>query len=110
MQCSSSARCRSRLHRRVVHRSRLPCTCHTLPTACLASPRLAFPSQIKDWSELDKLAGLPCLREVLFLGNPIYEGMDKRDAKLQVLKRLPRLAKIDNEMVIDDEREAASKL
>jgi len=36
--------------------------------------------------------------------------MDKRDAKLQVLKRLPRLAKIDNEMVIDDEREAASKL
>lgn len=75
-------------------------------------PPLPSPSclQIKDWSELDKLAGLPSLREVLFLGNPIYEGMDKRDAKLQVLKRLPRLAKIDNEMVIDDEREAASKL
>jgi hypothetical protein len=29
---------------------------------------------------------------------------------MQVLKRLPRLAKIDNEMVIDAEREAAAKL
>lgn len=66
--------------------------------------------QIKDWSELDKLAGLPELREVLFIGNPIYEGLDKQTAKLQVLKRLPRLVKIDTDMVLDAERDAASKL
>lgn len=70
-----------------------------------------FPSlQIKDWAELDKLAGLPELREVLFIGNPIYDGLDRTQAKLNVLKRLPHLAKIDNEMVIDAEREMASKL
>jgi dynein light chain 1 len=66
--------------------------------------------QLKDWSELDKLASLPELRDVLFVGNPMYEGMDRKEAKLQVLKRLPRLVKIDNEMVIDAEREMASKL
>lgn len=65
---------------------------------------------IKDWSELDKVAGLPHLREVLFIGNPIYEGMDRATAKMQVLKRLPHVAKVDNEMVIDAEREAAAKL
>jgi len=65
---------------------------------------------IKEWGELDKLSALPELREVLFIGNPIYEGMDRAAAKLQVLKRLPRVAKVDNEMVIDAEREAASKL
>lgn len=65
---------------------------------------------LKDWSELDKIAGLPHLREVLFIGNPIYEGMDRATAKMQVLKRLPRVAKVDNEMVIDAEREAAAKL
>jgi len=68
---------------------------------------------------------------VLFVGNPIYEGMDRKVAKLhvrmavwplslacfndvtplsQVLKRLPRLVKIDNEMVIDAERDAAARL
>ncbi len=65
---------------------------------------------LRDWAELDKLAALPALREVLFVGNPISEGLDRTAAKMQVLKRLPRLAKVDNEMVIDAEREAASRL
>ena len=29
------------------------------------------------------------LEDVLFYGNPIYEGLDKAEAKLQVLKRIP---------------------
>lgn len=66
---------------------------------------------IKDWAELDKLAGLPLLREVLFVGNPIYDGMDRAQAKLQVIKRLGKgIAKIDNEMVIDAERQQAGVL
>jgi dynein light chain 1 len=28
---------------------------------------------IKNWAELDKLAGLPNLKDVLFVGNPIYD-------------------------------------
>jgi dynein light chain 1, axonemal len=65
---------------------------------------------IKDWAELDKLKDLPELREVLFVGNPIYDGLDKTAAKMQVIKRLPKVAKIDNEMVIDAERVQAGVL
>ncbi len=36
-------------------------------------------------------AGLSELKDVLFVGNPMYEGLDRREAKLQVLKRLPQV-------------------
>ena len=67
-------------------------------------------NKISDWSELDKLASLPELREVAFVGNPCYEGLDKNAAKLQVLKRIPQLSKIDSEMVSPNERDAAKSL
>ena len=38
------------------------------------------------------------------------DGMEKSAAKLQVLKRLPNLAKIDNDMVSPGERDAAKAL
>jgi hypothetical protein len=67
--------------------------------------------QIKDWGELDKLAALPELSDVLFVGNPIYDAVpDRAVARLMVLKRLPRLAKIDSAVVTDADRHAAAKL
>ena len=89
------------------------------PAACLASAAsltsapplsLSLARPARSWAELDKLAGLSSLREVLFTGNPIYDGMEKSAAKLQVLKRLPNLAKIDNDMVSPGERDAAKAL
>ena len=66
---------------------------------------------IKDWAELDKLAGLPELQDVLFLGNPIYDAYpDKAQARLMVLKRLPKVTKIDSQIVTDKDREAAAKM
>lgn len=62
---------------------------------------------IKSWDELDKLASLPMLRDVLFTGNPIYDNLSKEDARLNVLKRIPKVAKIDGDMVKQTEREAA---
>ncbi|KAJ8571769.1 hypothetical protein ON010_g5066 [Phytophthora cinnamomi] len=62
---------------------------------------------IKSWDELDKLASLPKLRDVLFTGNPIYETLSKEDARLNVLKRIPKVAKIDGDMVKQTERDAA---
>ncbi|KAG6959279.1 hypothetical protein JG688_00010139 [Phytophthora aleatoria] len=62
---------------------------------------------IKSWDELDKLASLPKLRDVLFTGNPIYENLSKEDARLNVLKRIPKVAKIDGDMVKQTERDAA---
>ena len=61
---------------------------------------------IKSWDELDKLANLPKLRDVLFTGNPIYEGMTANEQRLEVLKRIPNIAKIDGEMVKQTERDA----
>ena len=65
-------------------------------------------NQIKAWNELDKLAGLPNLRDVLFVGNPIYDEMPKEQARIEVLKRLPQVAKIDGDMVKPTERELAT--
>lgn len=79
----------------------------TAPDPHRGAPRAP---QIRDWAELDKLASLPALVDVLFAGNPMYEGMDKAAARLQVLKRLPRCEKVDNEVVTDAHREAAAKL
>jgi dynein light chain 1 len=61
---------------------------------------------IKTWDELDKLATLPKLRDVLFHGNPIYDNLSKEETRLNVLRRLPKVAKIDGDMVKQTEREA----
>jgi len=63
---------------------------------------------IKAWNELDKLTGLVNLRDVLFVGNPIYDDMPKEQARIEVLKRLPQVAKIDGDMVKPTERELAT--
>lgn len=42
------------------------------------------------------------------MGNPIYNPDDKAGNRVQVIKRVPNIAKIDNELVSAAEREAAS--
>ncbi|RHY23534.1 hypothetical protein DYB25_005957, partial [Aphanomyces astaci] len=65
-------------------------------------------NQIKNWDELDKLSNLPKLRDVLFTGNPIYEGLSKEEARLNVLKRIRNVMKIDGDMVKQTERDAVT--
>lgn len=45
---------------------------------------------------------------MLFVGNPIYEDMTKDEARIEVLRRLPNVAKIDGDMVKPSERELAT--
>lgn len=45
---------------------------------------------------------------MLFVGNPIYDDMPKDQARIEVLKRLPQVAKIDGDMVKPAERELAT--
>lgn len=52
-------------------------------------------------------ASLPNLRDVLFIGNPIYDEVPKEEARIHVLRRLPQVAKIDGDMVKPLERELA---
>ena len=62
---------------------------------------------IKHWAELDKLADLPNLKEVLLVGNPIYDEFTKELARVEVLKHLPNLTKLDGDMIKPSEREMA---
>jgi len=62
---------------------------------------------ISDWEELNKLAGLPKFRDILLVGNPIYEGLEEEEVRTQILRRLPNLTKIDGKMVTPAERSAA---
>lgn len=66
-------------------------------------------NQIKDWSELTKLQQNPDIANVLFTGNPIYEGMSKKAAKVKVVEQIPKVAAVDGEMFTgggdDDEEE-----
>ena len=45
---------------------------------------------------------------MLFLGNPIYDEMPREQARIEVLKRLPQIIKIDGDMVKPQERELAT--
>ncbi len=54
-------------------------------------------------------ASLSNLQDVLFVGNPIYDEMPSREqARIEVLKRLPQVIKIDGDMVKPTERELAT--
>ena len=64
-------------------------------------------NQIKNWAELDKLKANPNLRDLLLVGNPIYDEFEYAQCRIEVLKRLPDLAKIDGDMVKPGERDLA---
>jgi hypothetical protein len=46
-------------------------------------------------------------RDILLVGNPLYEGVDPAEARLNVIRRLPNIQKIDGVMVTGAERSAA---
>lgn len=60
-------------------------------------------NMIKDWSEYVKLQELPCLEDLLFVGNPLYDSMEEAVWKVEAIKRLPNLRKLDGEPVVRDE-------
>jgi dynein light chain 1 len=78
-------------------------------TACTNLTTLYISNNsIKAWNELDKLASLPNLKDVLFVGNPIYDEFPKDQVRIEVIKRLPNLVKLDGDMVKPGERELAT--
>lgn len=69
-------------------------------------------NRIRDASELDRLSGLPALEDLLLVGNPLYN--EARDSgalpayRLEALRRVPSLRKLDGVPVEVDERAAAA--
>jgi len=64
-------------------------------------------NSIKSFDELNKLRDLPCLEELLLIGNPMYEGLSREQRRLEVVRRLPKLKKLDAIVVSEVERELA---
>ena len=77
-------------------------SCSSLTTLYLANNR------ISDWGEVEKLAALPALVDLLLVGNPIIEREpDMATARAMVVKRVPQIIKLDNIVIKPEERERA---
>lgn len=58
----------------------------------------------QDWGEFNKLADLPCLTDLLFVGNPLQvKHTEEGDWGDRVAKSLPVLKKLDGAPVIRPE-------
>ena len=67
-------------------------------------------NQIGDWGELEKIAGLPNLKDVVFKGNPFWDEFEGENGpRVELLKCLPNLMKIDGILVTPGERAAAAE-
>ena len=75
---------------------------------------LASNNRVTSWTEVERLAALPGLTHLLLAGNPLATEYRDRGAaleyRLEMLRRLPRLAKIDGLAVGPQEREAVAAL
>ncbi|KAL3873408.1 hypothetical protein ACJMK2_036531 [Sinanodonta woodiana] len=61
---------------------------------------------VKDWGEFQKLSDLPCLEELVFVGNPLEETHTAQgDYRDRVAAKLSKLRKLDGVPVIRDEVE-----
>ena len=64
------------------------------------------PTFDRGWGEIDKLTCLPELKDVLFVGNPMYEGLTKKEQREMVTMRIPSVMTVDGTMLaasLDDD-------
>ncbi|KAK1125510.1 hypothetical protein K0M31_005869 [Melipona bicolor] len=58
---------------------------------------------IREWSEFNKLQELGNLRDLFFVGNPLYERLEVENWRLEVARLLPTLEILDGEPIIRTE-------
>ncbi|KAM3955260.1 dynein axonemal light chain 1 [Aphomia sociella] len=58
---------------------------------------------VKEWNEFNKLQELPHLEDLLFVGNPLYDGCELEAWRAEAARRLPGLKKLDGETVIRED-------
>ena len=66
-------------------------------------PQVLFMSNnnVKDLSELSRINDLPCLREVVLVGNPLEEQLSAEDKwRAVVAKALGKITKLDGTVVL----------
>ena len=69
-------------------------------------------NRIRSWDEVGKVAQLPEIKNVNFIGNPIYGGADRERSENwpMVCKKVPQLESIDGKMISASVRQAADAL
>ena len=68
-------------------------------------------NKISDWAEVDKLAAMPNLKDVMLQSNPIYDSApDAATARCMVIRRAPNIEKLDNILISPLERERAKAM
>ncbi|XP_071770369.1 dynein axonemal light chain 1 [Centroberyx gerrardi] len=61
---------------------------------------------VKEWAEFVKLSDLPCLVDLVFVGNPLEEKYSAEGTWMdEASKRLPKLKKLDGTPVIKQEED-----
>jgi dynein light chain 1, axonemal len=65
-------------------------------------------NKIDKWPEVERLQGLPKLRELNLVNNPLYQKHDAEgNWRIEVIKRLEKLKNLDGTLIDDEERERA---
>ncbi|KAF5282291.1 hypothetical protein FQR65_LT14345 [Abscondita terminalis] len=55
---------------------------------------------IREWAQFNCLQECPCLEDLLFVGNPLYENLDESVWKAEASKRLTTLKKLDGDPIL----------
>lgn len=58
---------------------------------------------VREWQEFNKLQELGNLRDLVFVGNPLYESLEVEMWRAEVARRLPVLEKLDGDPIIRTE-------
>ena len=66
--------------------------------------------KIKTFEEISKIAQLPEIKNVLFIGNPCYGDKSKEDNAPYVVKRIPQIEMVDGKMISPAVRTLALEL
>jgi dynein light chain 1, axonemal len=67
-------------------------------------------NKIKTFEEISKIAQLPEIKNVLFIGNPCYGDKSKEDNAPYVVKRIPQIEMVDGKMISPAVRKLALEL
>jgi dynein light chain 1 len=67
-------------------------------------------NKIKTFEEISKIAQLPEIKNVLFIGNPCYGDKSKEDNAPYVVKRIPQIEMVDGKMISPAVRKQALEL
>ncbi|XP_070698919.1 dynein axonemal light chain 1 [Pempheris klunzingeri] len=75
---------------------------------CMRNLKVLYMSNnlVKEWGEFVRLADLPCLIDLVFVGNPLEEKHSAEGTWMdEACKRLPNLKKLDGTPVIKQEED-----